>query len=290
MAFFEFVSDNIYIFFGLSTLLFTVQYKRSNTFRYYSKFGYFVVHSAVMATAFLPIMFFRPGSWKNAILPAAGLRIIKRIFGFRWRVVGQEHIVSDSGAVVLINHQSVLDLIVLAELWKVMERCTVISKKEVKYLGPFGLASWLWGTIFIDRLNPGQAKGTINRTGEIVRMKKAKLLMFPEGTRHGGDELLPFKKGAFHVAVESRLPIQPVVVSKYYYIDHKTKTFESGESIIEILPPIPTDGYSKDNVDQLIDKTYHIMSNRYKQLNKEVIPVVENGVPKYDLNENKKPS
>lgn len=55
--------------------------------------------------------------------------------------------------------------------------------------------------------------------------------MFPEGTRHGGDELLPFKKGAFHVAIASRVPIQPVVVSKYYYIDYKKKRFDSGKHI-----------------------------------------------------------
>lgn len=53
--------------------------------------------------------------------------------------------------------------------------------------------------------------------------------MFPEGTRHGGEELLPFKKGAFHVAIASQLPIQPVVVSKYYYLDQKTKKFDSGK-------------------------------------------------------------
>ena len=53
-----------------------------------------------------------------------------------------------------------------------MDHCTVISKKEIFYLGPFGLASYLWGTIFIDRLNPDKAKDTINKTGKIVQMRK----------------------------------------------------------------------------------------------------------------------
>lgn len=61
---------------------------------------------------------------------------------------------------------------VLAELWPIMDRCTVISKKEIFYLGPFGLASYLWGTIFIDRLNPDKAKDTINKTGQIVKKNK----------------------------------------------------------------------------------------------------------------------
>ncbi|KAK6641083.1 hypothetical protein RUM44_012784 [Polyplax serrata] len=231
-------------------------------------------------------MFFRPRNWKNALIPAAGLRLIKRLFGFRWKVMGHQNIVRDSGSVVLINHQSIIDLIALAELWPIMDNCTVISKKEIFYLGPFGLASYLWGTIFIDRLNPDKAKDTINKTGETVRRRKAKLCMFPEGTRHGGDELLPFKKGAFHVAIASRVPIQPVVVSKYYYIDYKKKRFDSGYTQIEILPPISTEGYTRDNIDELVEKTHQIMSKRYKELNKEVLGKVEN--VKYDLNENKR--
>lgn len=53
-----------------------------------------------------------------------------------------------------------------------MERCTVISKKEIFYFWPFGLASWLWGTIFIDRLNVKSAQKTINETGETIRRKQ----------------------------------------------------------------------------------------------------------------------
>lgn len=52
--------------------------------------------------------------------------------------------------------------------------------------------------------------------------------MFPEGTRHGGENLLPFKKGAFHVAIASQAPIQPIVVSRYTFLDQKTLTFNPG--------------------------------------------------------------
>lgn len=52
--------------------------------------------------------------------------------------------------------------------------------------------------------------------------------MFPEGTRHLGDELLPFKKGAFHVAIASQTPVQPVVVSKYHFLDSEKHIFNTG--------------------------------------------------------------
>lgn len=61
---------------------------------------------------------------------------------------------------------------VLGELWLAMENCTVISKKEILYLGPFGLATWLWGTVFIDRKNVEEAQQIINATAESIRLAK----------------------------------------------------------------------------------------------------------------------
>jgi len=52
--------------------------------------------------------------------------------------------------------------------------------------------------------------------------------MFPEGTRNGSATLLPFKKGAFHVAIASQAPIQPIVVSRYHFLDDRKKVFNSG--------------------------------------------------------------
>jgi lysophosphatidate acyltransferase len=52
--------------------------------------------------------------------------------------------------------------------------------------------------------------------------------MFPEGTRNGSATLLPFKKGAFHVAIASQTPIQPIVVSRYNFLDDHKKVFNSG--------------------------------------------------------------
>jgi len=54
--------------------------------------------------------------------------------------------------------------------------------------------------------------------------------MFPEGTRSKKPELIPFKKGAFQVAVQNNLPIVPLVISPYSFIDDRKKVFGSGES------------------------------------------------------------
>ncbi|XP_012254396.2 1-acyl-sn-glycerol-3-phosphate acyltransferase beta [Athalia rosae] len=251
-------------------LLLVVVCAVSDAARYRIKFILFIILSAIAATWCIPYMFLRPKHWANALVPAWGARQIAKLLGMQFEVRGKENIVSDTGCVVLINHQSGLDLCVLAELWPVMKRCTVISKKEILYLGPFGLASWLWGTIFIDRLQAEHARNTMNSTADIINNRKAKLCLFPEGKRHSGTTLLPFKKGAFHVAIASQTPIQPVVVSKYYFINDNLKKFGSGKVYITILPPIPTTGLTKDNLTDLMDKSYEVMNKAFQETSQEV--------------------
>lgn len=238
-------------------------YRVSNVFRYYFKFTLFTVWCLTAATIFIPLMLWRPRSYKNAYLPAWGARQLSKFLGIKFEIRGHENIVQDSGCVVLMNHQSALDVLVLAEIWPVMERCTVISKKELFYLWPFGLGCWLWGTIFIDRLNVERAQSTINNTGDIIRKNKARLCLYPEGTRNSSSTLLPFKKGAFHVAIASQAPIQPIIVSRYYFLDDTKKLFNPGYSIINILPPVPTAGLTKYDLEMLMEKTRCVMSEAY---------------------------
>lgn len=60
----------------------------------------------------------------------------------------------------------------LAELWPIMDRCTVISKREIFYLWPFGLASWLWGTVFINRTRAKDAQETVNQAAKTIKTRQ----------------------------------------------------------------------------------------------------------------------
>lgn len=248
-------------------VLLTLLWKISDAGKYYIKWTLFGVICALSATLPIPLMLLRPKDPRNALIPAAGLRACCSVLGITLKVEGLENIIKGSGSVVLINHQSMLDLIVLACLWPVMDNCTVISKKEIFYIQPFGLASWLWGTIFIDR-GTKDAQQAVNETGKIIRQRKSRVLMFPEGTRNlGKKELLPFKKGAFHLALSSRVPIQPVAVCRFKFL--KKLSFENGEIRIKILPAIPTDGYSKDDITVLMDKCHKVLSKEVDALSND---------------------
>lgn len=58
------------------------------------------------------------------------------------------------------------------EIWPVMGKCTVVAKKELFYAWPFGLAAWLCGLIFIDRLNSESSRQTINNSMDQLKKDK----------------------------------------------------------------------------------------------------------------------
>lgn len=116
------------------------------------------------------------------------------------------------------------------DLWPVMNKCTVVAKRELFYAWPFGLAAWLSGLIFINRMQTDKARNSLYAAADIIRQKRIKLWIFPEGTRRNTGTLHAFKKGAFHVAIAGQLPILPVVFSSYRtFLDDKCKSLTAGE-------------------------------------------------------------
>jgi lysophosphatidate acyltransferase len=85
---------------------------------------------------------------------------------------------------------------------------------------------------------------------------------------------LPFKKGPFHVALNAQCQIQPIVVSRYSFLDSKRKFFGRGRAIIKILPAVSAEGMDKDNIDSLLANVQKIMQEEYEKLNDEVAAAV----------------
>lgn len=87
----------------------------------------------------------------------------------------------------------------------------------------------LSGAVFIDRKNNARAVQSVAAAAQTMKDRNIDLWIFPEGTRTNKPEpdMKPFKKGAFHMAVQSGVPIVPVVCQHYYHLYHKG-IFESG--------------------------------------------------------------
>lgn len=158
------------------------------------------------------------------------------------------------------------------DIWPVMNKCTVVAKKEIFYAWPFGLAAWLAGLIFIDRVRSEKARNTLNSVNRVVKAEKIKVWVFPEGTRRNTGEIHEFKKGAFHMAIDAQIPVLPIVFSSYStFLNDKMRILNAGQIIITTLPPIPTKGLTKDDVAILIEKTHNQMSAVYKETSAEVL-------------------
>ena len=119
----------------------------------------------------------------------------------------------DRPCVVVANHQSNYDLYVLGRV--VPPRTVSIGKKSLKWVPFFGQLYWLAGNVLIERGNAQQAKQAMLTTTETLQHQDTSIWVFPEGTRNKGEGLLPFKKGAFQMAIAAGVPIIPVCVSSY---------------------------------------------------------------------------
>ncbi|CAK9796488.1 1-acyl-sn-glycerol-3-phosphate acyltransferase alpha [Anthophora plagiata] len=262
----------IYYTTGLVIVLFTLTFLVScERLRYHLKFSCYIASIFLSTSLHLPFMLLRIRDWRNALVTSWCIIQCCKFLGITYRVRGEENIVKDSGSVLLVNHQSALDMTVMGVLWLLIGKCMAIAKKEILYVGTLGVASWLWGTIFIDRRNSEEAQKILNATAKSIKESKAHILIFPEGHRHSNRTLLPFKKGAFHLAIKSQVPIQPVVVSKYYFLSDKPKRFNSGVSYVTILPPIPTNGLTEEDLPKLLDDTYNVMNKAFLETSEEAL-------------------
>ena len=169
--------------------------------------------------------------------------------------------------VIIANHQSNYDLYVLGRV--VPERTVSIGKKSLKWVPFFGQLYWLAGNVLIDRGNAQQAKQAMLTTTETLQHQDTSIWVFPEGTRNKGQGLLPFKKGAFQMAIAAGVPIIPVCVSSYGKNMHLNR-WNSGSIKIRSLPAIPTAGMTLDDIPELMQRCWDLMQQTIAQLDAEV--------------------
>ncbi|XP_034283050.1 1-acyl-sn-glycerol-3-phosphate acyltransferase beta [Pantherophis guttatus] len=202
---------------------------------------------------------------RNMTLIKNVVRTFKYVYGLRFEVKGLEHFEIEGPCVIVSNHQSILDMIGLMEI--LPERCVQIAKRELLYFGPVGLVIYLGGIIFINRKSTGNAKSVMSGVGQIMTSENLKIWIYPEGTRNMNGDLLPFKKGAFHLAVQSQVPIIPVVYSSFSsFYNPEKKKFTSGKIKVEIFPPISTKDLTTEDVDELAKQCYTTMRETFFRL------------------------
>ena len=173
----------------------------------------------------------------------------------------------DQACVIIANHQSNYDLYVLGRV--VPPRTVSIGKKSLKWVPFFGQLYWLAGNVLIDRGNANKAKQAMLETTETLQQRDTSIWVFPEGTRNLGKGLLPFKRGAFQMAIAAGVPIVPVCVSSYAG-RLKLNSWDSGRILIRSLPAIPTLGLTLEDLPQLVERCQNLMHECIEQLDHQL--------------------
>jgi 1-acyl-sn-glycerol-3-phosphate acyltransferase len=130
--------------------------------------------------------------------------------GIRLHVTGREHLLPHETYLVMSNHQSLYDIPVLFNV--IGSNVRMITKEELFRVPIFGKALHAGGFISIDRSNRKAAIRSLDRARALLA-SGTHVWIAPEGTRSKTGKLLPFKKGAFYLALEAGLPILPVTLS-----------------------------------------------------------------------------
>lgn len=211
----------------------------------------------VLAPPFIFLGFLRAGlTRKGRLFRTLSKTYSKVLFAaFRVRVVrrGFERIDPQNPYVFMANHASIADPLALAIA--IPQPCHFVFKKELARIPVFGWALLSLGQIMVDRENTEQARGSI--AGAISGLTgNNSILIFPEGWISKGGQLLPLKKGGFHLAIQAGFPIVPVRIEGARKVCPPVGSghFHKGVISLEVFSPLNVCGKTEADIPDLMER------------------------------------
>ncbi len=164
------------------------------------------------------------------------------LVGVKIEVRGMEHLEPGRSYIFMSNHVSNLDPPVLIP--SISGRCSVLVKKELFRIPVFGTGMRLGELVPVDRSDHEAAMESAQAAIKVLH-KGLHMVIYPEGTRSSDGRLLPFKKGPFHLAVDSGVPVVPVTILGTYESWPKTRfSLRPGTATLIFHPPIDSREFS----------------------------------------------
>lgn len=160
--------------------------------------------------------------------------------------------------VAVSNHESFVDILLISHLpWEMKW----LSKAELFRIPVLGWLMRLAGDIPVERGTARSAVKAMKRCREILE-GKVSVIIFPEGTRSETDEMLPFKDGAFRLAIDTQVPVLPMVVRGTSTALRK-RSWKLGKSVAEVrvLAPVDTAGMTTADVPRLREQVREIIAS-----------------------------
>lgn len=187
-----------------------------------------------------------------AVAASVGSDLALATAGVKLNVVGEENLWSHRPAVFLFNHQSQLDMLLLGALLR--RDFTAVAKKELEHDPVFAPIGYLASVAYVDRKNSEKAREALKPVVEALKDGRS-IAIAPEGTRSPTPRLLPFKKGAFHMAMQAGVPVVPIVMRNAGDLMRPhSLVISNGTVDVAVLKPISSKGWTAKNIGRQADK------------------------------------
>lgn len=192
---------------------------------------------------------------RNRVVTGQFLRGVGVVFGRcypRWRFRLEGRWPEGPGPYVVVsNHQSLLDIVLLSRLPREMKW---VGKEELFRIPWIGWMLRLTGDIAVRRGDAESGGEAIARAKDYLAHGMS-VMIFPEGTRSRDARLLPFKKGAFRLAIEAGVPVLPVAVSGTAAgLKKGGMAVAPCDAVARLLAPVPTAGLTQADATALRDR------------------------------------
>lgn len=175
--------------------------------------------------------------------------------GIRLKVTGIENIDPNKQYIIMMNHVNIMDPFVSYARYPGKAR-GIEEEGHFKWLF-YGWVIRRIGQIPISRKQGRKAMEALEKAAQLIRNKKEfSVIILPEGTRTRTGKLGNFKKGGFLLALEADLDILPMIqIGAFQFKRKGSWLMRPGKIELVFEKPIPTKGYSRENINKLIQKT-----------------------------------
>jgi 1-acyl-sn-glycerol-3-phosphate acyltransferase len=176
---------------------------------------------------------------------------------WRTRVEGKQKFDRKTTYVIVSNHQSGADILVLFRLYR---HYKWVAKQSLFYYPFIGWNMWLNGYISIVRTRGRSKLMMMDKAANTVRAGNS-VMLFPEGTRTRDGNIQPFKTGAFRLALDTKSPILPVaIIGTYHAINKNSLLIHKNYNIrLVILDPIPYEQIASLDPKEIATKVHDLI-------------------------------
>jgi len=169
--------------------------------------------------------------------------------------------------VAVSNHESYADIFLISHLpWEMKW----LSKDTIFRIPVMGWMMHMAGDVPITRGRRDSAQAAIAACRDRLA-KRVSVMIFPEGTRSKTADLLPFKDGAFRLAIEAGAPILPIAVAgtRHAMAKHSFQ-FRRARALCRVLAPVETAGLTLDDLPALRDQVRDLIDDARRALQREL--------------------